>query len=381
MSETTYETAVVATAADHTTELAPTAAAAEKQYEIQSAIAIAKRFPRNEDQAFERLMRACLRVSFAEDAAYAFPRAGETVEGPSVNLAREAARVWGNVRHGLEVIRDDETTRGIRGWAWDMETNTKISAEDEFKKQVYRKRGGWIAADERDLRELTNRRGAILVRNCILQLLPKDLIEDAVLRSKQTIKEGTERDPETARKRLILAFSALSITPEMLAAKLGHPLAQCSPAEIAELRAVYKSIADGNSKWSDYVGNGSATTTEKSAAPAEPDPLLEKAAAATAAASVPTPITEPPVVQAETPTAAAEELPPIATDAAADAREAELVRAVERLENAIVTAESVAALNAVWKDAQPVLDALAKAEQARLTKLYRQNAAGLKEAR
>lgn len=254
MSQHAIEETALTRRTEVSSELAPTGAAAEKQFEIQGAIIVARNFPRNEDAAFQKLMKACQRSSFAEDAAYSFPRGGQTVEGPSVNLAREAARVWGNIRYGLEVIRDDDSSRQIRGWAWDMETNTKVTAEDDFAKLVYRKKEGWIKPDERDLRELTNRRGAILVRNCLLQVLPKDLIEDAMQMAKQTMRLGAERDPEGSRKKLILEFSELNVTPEMLEKKLGHPLAQCSPAEIADLRTVYKSIADGNSTWAEYVG-------------------------------------------------------------------------------------------------------------------------------
>lgn len=239
-------------------ELAPTASAAEKQFEIQSAIAIAKRFPRDEDVAFAKLMKACARLTFAEDAAYSYDRGGNTISGPSVYLAREAARVWGNVRHGLEVITDDKTTRTIRGWAWDVETNTKVSAEDTFAKLVQHKNKRtkvteWVDADERELRELTNRRGAILVRNSILQVIPSDLIDDALSAAKTTIKSGAEKDPEGTRKRIILAFSELNVTPEMLQQKLGHPIAQCSPAQLAELRIVFKSIADGAITWAEYM--------------------------------------------------------------------------------------------------------------------------------
>lgn len=258
MATQTIEETALATRTEQTSELTPGAGAAEKQFEIQSAIAVAKRFPRNEDQAFARLMKAADRTSFAEDAAYSFPRGGVAVEGPSVNLAREGARVWGNMRYGLEILRDDEESRQIRGWAWDMESNTKVTAEDDFAKLIQRKnRGGsgtsWIKPDERDLRELTNRRGAILVRNCILQLLPKDLVEDALDRCQATLKKGAESDPDGARKKIILAFSQLNISPEMLDKRLGHPLSESSPTEIAELRTIYKSIADGNSTWAEYV--------------------------------------------------------------------------------------------------------------------------------
>lgn len=257
MATTTVTDTGLATTTAQSQELVPTAGAAEKQYEIQSAITVAKRFPRSEDMAFQRLMRACDRSSFAEDALYSFPRGGATVEGPSVNLAREAARVWGNLRYGQEVIRDDEDSRLIRAFGFDLESNVRVSAEDEFNKLVQRKgrSGGvqWVKPDERDLRELTNRRGAILVRNCLLQLLPKDLIEDAMVRCKETLKKGVDVDPDGARKKLILAFATLGITAAMLEAKLGHALGVISPAELTELRTIYKSVADGNSNWADYL--------------------------------------------------------------------------------------------------------------------------------
>ena len=246
-----------------TGELKPLAGAAEKQHEIQSAIVMAKRIPRDEDMAFSKVMKSCLRSPFAEQCAYSFPRGKGQVMGPSVHLAREAARCWGNIRYGLDIIRDDEESRQIQGWAWDLETNTKVSAEDEFKKLIYRKKGGWIKPDERDLRELTNRRGAILVRNCLLQLLPKDLIEDALGKSSETLSAKVRTDPNKAKKDLILAFGQLSVTPEMLSEFLGHPLDQSSPSEIAELRTIYRSISDGNSKWSEYIRDDSGNAVQE----------------------------------------------------------------------------------------------------------------------
>lgn len=248
---TTTEETAIATRTETSAELSPGASAAEKQFEVQSAIAVAKRFPRHEDQAFARLMHAAERTAFAEDATYSYPRGGVKISGPSVHLAREGARVWGNLRYGVEVLRDDADSRLIRGFAWDMESNTKVTAEDDFAKLVQRK-GGWMKPDERDLRELTNRRGAILVRNCILQLLPKDLIEDALDRCRATLERGAQQDPDRARKKLILAFGELHVTPELLEKRLGHPLAECSPAELTELRGIYKSIADGHSTWAEY---------------------------------------------------------------------------------------------------------------------------------
>lgn len=253
----THEDTGLAQRVSTTAELAPTSAAAEAQHEIQAAIVVARRFPRNEDAAYVALLKSCKRTSFAEDASYSFPRGGKPVEGPSVRLAREAARVWGNIRYGLDILRDDDESRDIEGWAWDLQTNTKVTAGDSFRKLIQRKgkNGGvttWVVPDERDLRELTNRRGAILVRNCILQLMPSDFIEDARREAAATLEKDAAQDPDAARKGIVKAFAELNVTPDMLEAYLEHPIAQCSPAEIKNLREVYASIRDGNSTWGDY---------------------------------------------------------------------------------------------------------------------------------
>jgi hypothetical protein len=246
-------------------ELSTAADSAAVQAEIQSALVLANRLPRNEDGAFQSLIRSCRRPTFAAEAGYSFPRGGSKVTGPSVNLAREAARSWGNIRYGLEVVRDDEDNRKIRGWAWDLQTNTKVTAEDEFRKLVQRKRNNgtaWVKPDERDLRELTNRRGAILVRNCLLQLLPRDLIEDAYDTAQQTLANAAAKDPDGERKRLLAAFDAINVTAAQLEEYLGHPIKEASPAELADLRMVWKSISDGNSTWDEHAPRPSAPGKE-----------------------------------------------------------------------------------------------------------------------
>lgn len=254
--KTTEDTALAVTTTE-STELAVSSAQEMARAEIESSITIARKFPRDESQAFARLMKSCKRPSFAKGVEYSYPRGGKQIHGPSVKVAREAARLWGNLRHGLEIVRDDEDSRQIRGYAWDVETNVKVSAEHEFRKLIFRKKDGWIKPDERDLRELTNKHGAILQRNCLLQILPPDLIEDAVNESLMTMRDDDAKDPEGARKRLIMAFESLNISPKMLSKYLGHPVDELQPEGVEELRGIFASIKDGNSKWADYTkGNG-----------------------------------------------------------------------------------------------------------------------------
>jgi len=69
--------------------------------EVQAAVLLAKRFPRNETDAIARILQACKRKSLAEQSQYAYPRGGTKVEGPSIRLAEVLAQNWGNIESGV----------------------------------------------------------------------------------------------------------------------------------------------------------------------------------------------------------------------------------------------------------------------------------------
>ena len=73
--------------------------------EAQGKLVIAKRFPRNEIQAFANMKKACQRTGLANKAFYSYPRGGETVSGPTIRLAEELARCWGNIDFASKSFR------------------------------------------------------------------------------------------------------------------------------------------------------------------------------------------------------------------------------------------------------------------------------------
>lgn len=230
------------------------AAVTREQTEIQSAIVAAKRFPRNEQAAFVKAVKSFTRVTMAENATYQFPRGGKTIEGPSVGCARELARCWGNIRYGLRVVTQDEERLHIKAYALDLESNTYVEAEDEFSKLIQRKdkytgETRWVQPDERDLRELMNRRGAIAIRNCILQVLPSDIVDDAIKVAKNTLHQDAQKALEKNRddvvKQLVIAFDKLGVSVAMLEQYLGHKLDLITPDEVAALRTVHQSLKEG----------------------------------------------------------------------------------------------------------------------------------------
>ena len=243
---------------------------AREQGEIQAACVLARSNPRNPSAAMNEIGMSCKRPTFADKATYRFPRGGREVAGPSIDFAREMARCWGNIRYGLRVITEDDDRVHIEGFAYDIQTNARCQFEDKFAKKIQRRRGGetlWITPDERDLRELVNRRGAICVRNAILSLIPSDIIDAAMDMCKDTrvasAKGELQTDRSTAIKNISLSFQDIGVTAEMIEDYLGHSLNQISDEDVENLRGVYKSIADGNSKREEYFkfknGNGDDT--------------------------------------------------------------------------------------------------------------------------
>ena len=69
--------------------------------EVQAAMIVAKKFPRDEYEATERIKRACQRTTLAEQAIYSYPRGGQNVTGPSIRLAEAMAQCWGNLDYGI----------------------------------------------------------------------------------------------------------------------------------------------------------------------------------------------------------------------------------------------------------------------------------------
>ncbi len=232
------------------------AAIAREDSEIKASMLMARSMPRSEEAALQKLMRACERASFAEGAVYRFPRGGTQIDGPSVELAREAARCWGNIRYGMRVVSKDEDWIHVKGYAFDLESNVYMEIEDRFRRLIQRKGKGWVEPDERDERELTNRRGAICERNAILKVLPKDLIEDAQRRADATMEAVSKKElgesREDAIKRTVASFDKIGVTVEMLEKRLRHPLGICTVEELVEIRKIGASIRDGNSKREEY---------------------------------------------------------------------------------------------------------------------------------
>lgn len=231
-----------------------TATAVERaRVEIESQYTVAKRFPRDEYAAAARINQSMSRPGMAEKANFFYKRSGNPIEGPTIYLAREAKRCWGNiVSRNYVVERTDQETL-IEAYALDMETNVVACLQTRMRNLVQRQVGKgdnkvteWVAPDERDYLERVLSIGSRLERNCILSLLPPDVIDDARETAKKTVVavargEMTENRDATFRA-LLTAFTGYGIHRVDLENRLGHSLESSTDEEIAHLRQVFFSI-------------------------------------------------------------------------------------------------------------------------------------------
>lgn len=279
------------------------ALAAQAVAQVSLAMQFALAHPRNEDHARGKMEVFTQRAQFAEKGTYCFPRGNTTVVGAGIVLAKELAKVWGNIQSGSFVIEDKDDERTLRCWAWDLEINYRKEQDVNFKKLIYRrpdkngKGGGWTVPDERDLLELTNRQGSKGERNCILSVLPYDLVQDAVKNCRDTVKETIKKDPEAFKKNLVKSFASMGVSGEELTAYVGHPLAQITEHQkelLAELKGIYVALRDGDAIWADVVAEKWGKMGRTGEAPSTAKDLREKVRAEAAGLADDKPAAEKP---------------------------------------------------------------------------------------
>lgn len=230
--------------------IAPTggaAAEAETQRaiaEVQAAIMLAKRFPRDQVAASDRILQACCRPSLAESAVYTYTRGGQEVTGPSIRLAEALAQSWGNMQFGIRELAQGGGKSTIEAFAWDVETNTRQVKVFEVPHVRDTKAGRKILTDQRDIYEMVANQGARRLRACILGVIPGDVVDAAVAQCDVTLRSNVDVTEEGVKK-LLGAFAELSVTPDAITRKLGHKVDSINAAELVRLRKVYRAIKDG----------------------------------------------------------------------------------------------------------------------------------------
>lgn len=221
--------------------------------EVQAAMVIAKKFPRDEVDSYNRIMRSCQRKSLAEQSMYEYPRGGTKVTGPSIRLAEAMAQNWGNIDFGIIELEQKNGESQVMAYAWDLETNTRQTKIFSVPHARGTKKGNVALTDPRDIYEMVANQGARRLRACILGIIPGDVQDAAIERCKETLTKG-EKEPLIDRvRKMAKAFEdAYSVTLPMIEKYLGCNSDAFSENDFIRLKNVYKSLRDGMAKREDY---------------------------------------------------------------------------------------------------------------------------------
>lgn len=228
------------------------AAIARAVQEIQAALVIGQRNPRNEIAVETRILQACQRKSLAELAEYEYSRGGTRITGPTIDLLRAIANRWGNLLYGWDEVSRENGYSRVRCWAWDTQSNAR--AERTFMIRHWRdtQAGGYALEDERDIYENNANQAARRVRACLEEVIDGDIIEKAIDTCRQTMRKGEKVPLKERAVQMVLAYAEFGVTQAMIEARLGNKLEAISENQLASLRRVYRSLKDGVGKREDY---------------------------------------------------------------------------------------------------------------------------------
>lgn len=220
--------------------------------EAQGKLIIAKRFPRDEVQAYARVAQACQRKGIAEKAFYSYSRGGGTVSGPTIRFAEELARCWGNIDYGIKELSQDGGKSEMQAYAWDLETNA-MSVQN-FTNPHIREVGGKAKklTSQRDIYEINANMGTRRLRSRILAILPTDLVEMAINECKKTLS-GNNDEPLIDRvKKMVVAFEKLGVTKEQIEKRLKRKVETMTVDDFTDYIGIFNAIKQGESKVADW---------------------------------------------------------------------------------------------------------------------------------
>ena len=209
--------------------------------EVAAAVSVAKQFPRDTNRAVANMQQLCSRYAVAARAFYNVPNRGS---GMSVHIARELARIWGNVDAGVREMRrdDDAGVSEMQAWAWDQESNVRITRSFIVPHLRSTRGGSKPLTDLGDINNNNQNQAAKAMRECIFAMLPGWFKADAEQLLTQTLQNGDGKPIEQQREDAIAAFKGIGVTQQQLEAFIGREFGLWQPRDIGELVKAFQSI-------------------------------------------------------------------------------------------------------------------------------------------
>ena len=209
--------------------------------EVQAAVIVAQQVPRDIVRARAEMRDACGHKALAERAFYRVPNRGN---GPSVHLARELARIWGNIDYGVKELRRDDLAgeSEVQAYAWDVQTNTRSTRS--FVVPHARMKAGKRTplVDLGDIYLSNQNVGARAVRECIFTVLPVEFTEEAQDACRNTLEHGEGEPLEDRIAKMVKAFDGLGVKVAQIESKLDRKRSAWTAGDVAQMLITYKTI-------------------------------------------------------------------------------------------------------------------------------------------
>jgi hypothetical protein len=233
-------------------QVSNTALATITKSELQTAIEIAKTYPRSISR-FQREVRdlATMNEDVAEECLYALPRTdreGKTVniEGPSIRMAEIVMSAWGNCRVLTRVLDTEGDVVVAQGIFMDLERVTVVSKE--VSRRITNKFGKRYSTDM--ITVTSNAAASIAARNAILAGIPKAIWNSAYEDAKK-VAVGTLETLEHRRSGAMRFLAGKGVSEARVFAALEVTgLDDIGLEKLATLRGLVSSVKTGESSLS-----------------------------------------------------------------------------------------------------------------------------------
>lgn len=210
---------------------------------IEAGLTVAAARPRNEAKAIGRVQNACQRVRLAESACYTYSKGGSEITGPSITLVTQVALAWGNIDWGYRELSRARGESTVEAFAWDQQTNARYSRQFIVPHRI-RVGGRQRELREDELADWIANQAQRRVRTCLENVIPRDVIEEAVDECNRTLKSSIDLD-KSKIMTMIEKFEELGVTREQIQARIQRSIDAIQPAQYLAMRRIYTSIADG----------------------------------------------------------------------------------------------------------------------------------------
>lgn len=252
-------------------EVSPGVVYQQDKAQIDIQISTAKAYPRNIKRATENSIAVVtMDEQTASSCHYSLPRGNKRISGPSVHMARIIAQNWGNLRVESKIVGVEDKMVTSQAVAFDLENNLAIKVE--VKRSIMTKSGRM----NNDMIVVTgNAANAISMRNAILAVVPKAVV-DKVYNAAKQVMTGDISDKNKLLKKRKQVFDTFKddydvSEKELLEAVGRSSVKDINAEDLVTLIGLGQAIRDGDTTVEEQFRSVPTKMTAKQAEKADQD--------------------------------------------------------------------------------------------------------------